>query len=73
MQASEQARIALLEQIVNVNSGTMNFAGVRQVGDLLRPQFETLGFKVRWVDGAAVRPRGPSGRRARGSRAGMCC
>lgn len=47
----EQASIALLEQIVNVNSGTMNFAGVRQVGDLLRPHFEKLGFKVTWVDG----------------------
>lgn len=49
--SNEQASIALLEQIVNVNSGTMNFAGVRQVGDLLRPRFEALGFKVNWVDG----------------------
>jgi glutamate carboxypeptidase len=52
VQAGEQRSIALLEQIVNVNSGTMNFAGVRQVADILRPQFEALGFKVRWVDGA---------------------
>ncbi len=44
--------LALLERIVNVNSGTLNFAGVRQVGDMLRPQFESLGFTVRWVDGA---------------------
>ena len=49
--AGEQASIALLEQIVNVNSGTMNFAGVRKVGELLRPRFEALGFKVTWVDG----------------------
>jgi glutamate carboxypeptidase len=49
--ASEQASIAVLEQIVNVNSGTMNFAGVRKVGDMLRPRFEALGFKVTWVDG----------------------
>lgn len=49
--AGEQASIALLEQIVDVNSGTMNFAGVRQVGELLRPRFEALGFKVTWVDG----------------------
>jgi glutamate carboxypeptidase len=53
VQAQEQSSIALLEQIVNVNSGTMNFAGVRQVADLLRPHFEALGFKVRWEDGAA--------------------
>lgn len=50
--STEQASIALLEQIVNVNSGTMNFAGVRKVGDLLRPRFEALGFTVNWVDGA---------------------
>ena len=30
----------------------MNFAGVRQVADILRPRFEALGFKVRWEDGA---------------------
>src|SRR5678815_5234217 len=53
VQAQEQSSIALLEQIVNVNSGTLNFAGVRQVADLLRPHFEALGFKVRWEDGAA--------------------
>ena len=53
VQAQEQSSTALLEQIVNVNSGTLNFAGVRQVADLLRPHFEALGFKVRWEDGAA--------------------
>ncbi|MDY6947309.1 MAG: M20/M25/M40 family metallo-hydrolase [Pseudomonadota bacterium] len=50
--AGENASLALLEQIVNVNSGTMNFKGVRQVGDMLRPRFEALGFEVTWVDGA---------------------
>lgn len=49
--AGEQASIELLEQVVNVNSGTMNFAGVRKVGDLFRPRFEALGFKVTWIDG----------------------
>lgn len=49
--AHQQANLELLEQLVNVNSGTMNFAGVRQVGDMLRPRFEALGFKVTWVDG----------------------
>jgi glutamate carboxypeptidase len=44
--------LALLEQLVNINSGTMNFAGVRQVGDVLRAHFDSLGFTTRWVDGA---------------------
>ena len=44
---------ALLRRLVEQNSGTMNFAGVRAVADLLRPEWEALGFRVRWVDGAA--------------------
>ena len=50
--------LALLERIVNINSGTMNFAGVRQVADVLRPQFENLGFTARWIDGAPFRRAG---------------
>ena len=50
--------LSLLERIVNINSGTMNFAGVRQVADVLRPQFDALGFKTRWVDGAPFRRAG---------------
>lgn len=45
--------LALLERLVNINSGTMNFAGVRRVGDALRAELDSLGFETRWVDGAA--------------------
>jgi glutamate carboxypeptidase len=44
---------ALLERIVNQNSGSLNLYGVRAVGDMLRPEFEALGFDVRWIEGAA--------------------
>jgi glutamate carboxypeptidase len=47
------AALALLERAVSVNSGTQNFAGVRETGRLFAPEFEKLGFRVRWVDGAA--------------------
>lgn len=47
------ASLALLEAAVNVNSGTMNFEGVRQVASLFEPQLVALGFTTRWVDGAA--------------------
>jgi glutamate carboxypeptidase len=50
--------LALLERLVNINSGTNNLAGVRQVGDVLRSQFDALGFKTRWVDGAAFHRAG---------------
>jgi glutamate carboxypeptidase len=45
--------LALLERAVNINSGTMNFEGVRAVANLLQPEFRALGFGTRWVDGAA--------------------
>ena len=38
---------------MNINSGTMNFAGVRAVGDVFAAELEALGFRARWVDGAA--------------------
>ncbi len=44
--------IALLERLVNINSGTMNFSGVRLVGDILRARLDVLGFRTRWEDGA---------------------
>jgi glutamate carboxypeptidase len=50
--AGNRDALALLERIVNINSGTMNLAGVRQVGDALRPALDALGFTTRWVDGA---------------------
>ena len=51
--ARSAAAIALLERLVNINSGTMNFAGVRQVGAVLRARLDSLGFRTRWVDGKA--------------------
>jgi glutamate carboxypeptidase len=50
--------LALLERIVNINSGTMNLAGVRAVADVLRPQLESLGFRTSWVDGAPFKRAG---------------
>ena len=41
---------ALLERLVNQNSGTLNLPGVRAVGELMRAELEPLGFRVRWVD-----------------------
>ncbi len=47
--ANEQASNEVLEKLVNINSGTHNLDGVRAVGKVLMPQFEQLGFKVKWV------------------------
>ncbi|WP_066797390.1 M20/M25/M40 family metallo-hydrolase [Sphingomonas soli] len=40
----------LLERMVNQNSGTLHFEGVRAVGAILKPEFEALGFKVEWIE-----------------------
>ena len=41
--------LQLLEKLVNINSGTLNTAGVRKVGELLRAEFKTIGFTTEWV------------------------
>lgn len=56
--AGHAAALTLLEQSVNINSGTHNFAGVRLVGDLFRKEFDALGFKTTWVDGAGFKRAG---------------
>jgi glutamate carboxypeptidase len=50
--------LALLVRLVNINSGTNNVPGVKQVGDVLRAQFDSLGFRTRWVEGAAFHRAG---------------
>ncbi|MFG6467104.1 M20/M25/M40 family metallo-hydrolase [Roseateles sp. BYS87W] len=44
------AALQLLERSVLINSGTLNPAGVRQVGELFGAEFRALGFETRWVD-----------------------
>jgi glutamate carboxypeptidase len=48
--ADQGRNIALLERLVNQNSGSLNLAGVRAVGQMMREELEPLGFTVRWVD-----------------------
>lgn len=40
--------LPLLERLVNINSGSLNEAGVKRVAGVLAPEFEKLGFTVRW-------------------------
>jgi glutamate carboxypeptidase len=50
--------LSLLEKVVNINSGTMNFAGVKHVGQLFSKEFQALGFKTQWIDGTAFNRAG---------------
>lgn len=47
--ANTDASLALLKQLVDINSGTLNAAGVQRVAAVLRPQFESLGFTCRAI------------------------
>jgi len=46
--ADEQT--ATLERLVNIQSGTMNTAGVRAVGAAIRKSLDSLGFTTSWID-----------------------
>lgn len=46
--AEYERSVALLEQLVNQNSGTMNLPGVTRVGAMMAEQLRALGFAVTW-------------------------
>ncbi len=49
VEAHNADALALLERSVNINSGTMNHEGVRDVGKLFGAEFAQLGFKTQWI------------------------
>ncbi len=51
--AHREEAIALLEEAVNINSGSMNFDGVYKTGQLFMAELASLGMETKWVDGKA--------------------
>jgi glutamate carboxypeptidase len=49
---------ALLETLVNINSGTMNLPGVEKAGMVMVDELKELGFDVKWVPQAAAQRAG---------------
>jgi len=41
---------ALLEEVININSGSLNLEGVREVGRVFEREFQKIGFQTEWVD-----------------------
>lgn len=41
--------LKLLEDVVNINSGTMNFDGVYKAGQVFKARFDALGFETKWL------------------------
>ncbi|MGA0384549.1 MAG: M20/M25/M40 family metallo-hydrolase [Flavobacteriaceae bacterium] len=48
--ANNDEAIAFLEEVVNVNSGTLNLKGVREVGALFEGAFDAIGFETQWEE-----------------------
>ncbi|MFT5451623.1 MAG: glutamate carboxypeptidase [Enterobacterales bacterium] len=42
----------LLEKVVNINSGTMNILGVKEVGAIFIEELNGIGFNTQWIDGS---------------------
>ena len=49
-EANSETAVDLLEELVDINSGTLNQQGVKDVGAILREELEKLEFRTRWVD-----------------------
>lgn len=48
--ANLENAISLLEETVNIGSGTMNHAGVRKVGVVMRRELDALGLDTEWIE-----------------------
>lgn len=44
--------VELLKKTVNMNSGTMNFKGVKDVGEVFLAELREIGLDASWVDGS---------------------
>ena len=48
--AHAEDAIALLGETVSISSGTMNHDGVREVGQVMRRELDSLGLTTEWID-----------------------
>ena len=58
IEANNTEAIDFLKKVVNINSGTMNHAGVKEVGDVFAEAFKSLDFVTTWYDMTEVNRSG---------------
>jgi len=46
----DKESISFLEKVVNINSGTLNQKGVKEVGEVFSSAFNEIGFETKWID-----------------------
>ncbi|MCB0497024.1 MAG: M20/M25/M40 family metallo-hydrolase [Cyclobacteriaceae bacterium] len=56
--SNNKKAIEFLEKVVNINSGTMNHDGVKEVGMVFKQAYDDLGFRTRWIDMSDVNRSG---------------
>lgn len=57
-ETNTEAAIELIETLVNINSGSLNKQGVKEVGAVLRSELDELNFDTRWIDQPEEMKRG---------------
>lgn len=57
VQRRREDQVAYLEKLVNIPSGSLNVAGVRQVGRVVAATLDSLGFTSTWVEVPATMKR----------------
>jgi len=50
VEANNSEAIDFLENVVNINSGTLNAKGVKEVGMVFKIAFENINFNTRWIE-----------------------
>lgn len=46
----QQNQLRFLQRLTDINSGTLNIAGVRKTGSIVSEELTNLGFKTSWVE-----------------------
>ncbi len=49
VQTNNQEAIDFLKKVVNINSGTLNLKGVKEVGMVFKDEFDQIGFNTSWI------------------------
>lgn len=49
VEANNEEALEFLEKVVNINSGTLNLAGVEEVGKVFASEFDKIDFETKWI------------------------
>lgn len=58
IEANNTEAIDFLKQVVNINSGTMNHEGVKEVGMVFKNAYDAIDFQTQWIDLSEVNRSG---------------